>query len=93
MSYALYALNIILLFLVLFIGRHILGARRWIEVGHWNFQPSELTKLVVILTLSRYFCDHGPTLSYRGRNLRESLWPDLLFPLFLTLIPMLLVFK
>jgi rod shape determining protein RodA len=43
------------LFLVLFIGRTKLGAQRWLELGDFNFQPSEVGKLVIILLLSRYF--------------------------------------
>ena len=35
-----------------FIGK---GAKRWVEVGGVNLQPSELMKLAVILALARYF--------------------------------------
>lgn len=48
-----------LLLLVLFIpGRGIvlLGARRWLDLGFITFQPSELTKLSLIIYLSAWFC-------------------------------------
>lgn len=49
----------ILLLLVLFIpGRGIvlLGARRWLDLGFITLQPSELTKLSLIIYLSAWFC-------------------------------------
>ena len=45
------------------IGHKALGARRWIKVGPILFQPSEWMKLVMILTVARYFANLG------GRNL------------------------
>ncbi len=47
--------SLLLLVLVLFIGREINGARRWIHVGPANIQPSEIFKLAVILYLSSFF--------------------------------------
>ena len=63
-AYLFYALNIILLILVLVGGRHALGARRWMDVGGFSFQPSELMKLSLILFLGRYFSNRRPTLSF-----------------------------
>ncbi len=37
-------------------GREINGARRWIELGSFTFQPSELAKVVVIAMLAHYAC-------------------------------------
>ena len=93
LAYILYVFNIVLLVLVLVVGRHILGAKRWIEIGNLNFQPSEPIKLVMIFVLARYFSRQKISFSTRRRGSIEILTRELLFPFFLTAIPMLLVFK
>lgn len=61
-----------------------LGAHRWIPVGGFNVQPSELAKLSVILILSRFFMTHRP----------EAVSKTTLFFLLLTvLVPFLLIVK
>ncbi|MFH1622726.1 MAG: rod shape-determining protein RodA [Candidatus Omnitrophota bacterium] len=51
----LYWFVIIALIFVIFFGRSKFGAQRWLELGGFNFQPSELGKIAIILALSRYF--------------------------------------
>jgi cell division protein FtsW len=46
--------SFVLLVLVLFIGKKVHGATRWIELGPLNMQPSELVKLAMILFISDY---------------------------------------
>lgn len=50
----LYAATIVALVLVLFLGRQISGAQRWLHLGFISFQPSELAKLAVVLTVADY---------------------------------------
>jgi rod shape determining protein RodA len=54
-TYFLYALAIFLLFLVFMLGIIRLGAQRWLKIIWFNFQPSELAKLIIIIFLARYF--------------------------------------
>lgn len=69
-----------LLVLVFVIGDSRNGARRWIDVGPFDLQPSELAKVGVVLGLAAAL-DH-----LRLKSLRE--W---IKPLFLALLPMALV--
>jgi rod shape determining protein RodA len=92
-AYVFYILNVVLLLMVLVSGRDAMGARRWIEIGGINFQPSELTKLSVILMLGRYFADRRPKLSFNFLSRAQVLWRDLLAPLVFVGISMLLIFK
>lgn len=81
-SYALYAINIVLLVLVLILGRERLGAQRWFTIGNFAFQPSEFIKITFILALANLLG------SKRGRleDMRV-----LFMPLILLAIPFLLV--
>ncbi|MBI2119668.1 MAG: putative lipid II flippase FtsW [Elusimicrobia bacterium] len=49
-------LNIILLILVLIWGREVGGAKRWLRFLGLGFQPSEITKLSLIIFVA-YYCD------------------------------------
>ncbi len=49
---ALYVAGVALLLTVLVLGRTVSGARRWIHLGPITFQPSELFKLIFVLTLA-----------------------------------------
>lgn len=52
----LYVLDVLLLLAVLFMGKHTKGAERWIALpGGGQFQPSELAKLLIVLTLSAFY--------------------------------------
>ncbi len=93
MAYGIYAGSLICLGLVLTVGRDILGAKRWLEIGFINFQPSELAKVAIIIALGRYFCGQRPTHDFDVRTRREGLMKDLFIPLFMAVVPTLLVFK
>lgn len=54
-SRGLFLVTILLLVLVLFLGRTVGGARRWLRFWAFGFQPSELAKLAVIIFLADYF--------------------------------------
>ncbi len=53
-----YLVSIASLLAVLAIGQKYLGARRWIKLpGGQHFQPSEWVKLILILSVAKYFAD------------------------------------
>ncbi|MEI7706547.1 MAG: rod shape-determining protein RodA [Deltaproteobacteria bacterium] len=54
-AWVLYGVVVLLLLLVLWKGRVVMGARRWLAFGPVNFQPSEVAKIAVILALARWF--------------------------------------
>ncbi len=77
-----YALFLVSLVAVRVVGRKVMGARRWIALGPFEFQPSEWVKLVLVLVVARYFANLG------GRNLT---WREIFKAFALVGIPMLLV--
>ena len=54
-----YWLSILLLLSVLVAGQQVNGARRWINIGGLQFQPSEIAKFTLILLLSRLSSNYG----------------------------------
>ncbi len=58
-----YVLMVLLLGLVLAVGKEVSGATRWIEVGGFQFQPSELCKIMLIVCLAAFFMRHQAKLN------------------------------
>lgn len=78
----LYIFNLILLIAVIFMGTTSLGAQRWIYIGPFSFQPSEFSKLIIVITFANF-------LSKRQGRL-DTFWQ--LVPCFIYVgIPMLLI--
>lgn len=50
-----YILTLVLLVLVLFYGDQIRGSRSWLDLKYFNFQPSELAKISLVLALARFW--------------------------------------
>ncbi|MBF0205618.1 MAG: rod shape-determining protein RodA [Oligoflexia bacterium] len=82
-SYVFYAVNLLLLALVLLIGVKGLGARRWLDFGIARLQPSEMMKIGIVLVLSRWYSKFDPE---QEVNLKEMIIPGIM-----TLIPALLI--
>jgi len=68
----LYGLAILLLVFVLLFGKTTMGATRWIDLGIFNLQPSEVMKIVLIIFMARYFSEHG---HLQGHTLGDLLVP------------------
>jgi rod shape determining protein RodA len=84
-AYPLYAAAIALLVLVEVIGHSTGGSRRWINLGFFHLEPSEIAKLAVVFVLVRYFRDEPPRGGWRLRQL--------IVPAFLLGVPVLLVLR
>ncbi len=59
-AFPIYGFTLILLALVPLIGRTGMGARRWLAIGSFSFQPSELVKIGLLLALAKHFSDDYP---------------------------------
>ena len=85
MSAAAFGLSIALLFAVEFFGATGMGAQRWIDLGFMRLQPSELTKITLVMALAAYY-DWLPP-----KQTSRPLW--VLLPVLLILLPTLLVLR
>jgi rod shape determining protein RodA len=74
-SYLFYLFCLVLLGLVLILGIEGMGATRWIRLGSFRFQPSELMKVALVFALARWFARHN---SDRELGIRELILPSLL---------------
>jgi len=86
LAYPLYGAVLVLLLLVLFRGKVVMGARRWLDLGPMVLQPSELAKIAVALALARYFHEVAPPKG--GYRIVQ-----LAIPFALILVPVALVMK
>jgi rod shape determining protein RodA len=73
LKYGLYAVMIASIVLVIGIGSTARGSRRSIDLGFISFQPSELGKLLLILTLSAFVVDRVRRLRDRDTTARAML--------------------
>lgn len=84
-AYIIYGTALVLLVLVQIFGMIGMGAQRWISVGFFRLQPSELMKIGLVLTLACY---------YHRLSLEEIESPQFLWgPLLLIFVPAILVLK
>jgi rod shape determining protein RodA len=80
----LYGLMLLSIVVVLVVATDIRGSKRWIEIGSFQLQPSELGKVALILFLAGF-------LAARGRRIGEL--RVVLGAVGLALVPILLVFE
>ena len=83
-SFPLVALTLFLLAAVLLVGRKIYGARSWIDLGPFNFQPSEVAKLALLIWMGHVLAARRNTL----RSIRALLIPVL--PVFLVMVALIM---
>jgi rod shape determining protein RodA len=79
----LYGGTVALMVLVFALGEVVRGSKRWIDVGPFQFQPSEFGKVLFVLALAGFLAE-------RGRRIGS--WSTVAGALGLASVPMLLVF-
>ena len=85
LAYPTYFFSLGLLVLVLVVGKVHSGSQRWLSLWGISFQVSELAKVVLVLTLAKYFSQRE---EYPESRLRD-LWQ----PLLLIALPCVLIIK
>jgi rod shape determining protein RodA len=70
-----YGAGLVLLVLVFLLGRDIRGSQRWIPIGSFSLQPSELMKLFFIVALAKHLHNDPRT---EGRTLKDLIIPGLI---------------
>lgn len=82
-SWLIYFGNIVMLLLLKTpLGKNVNGATRWLTILGFQFQPSELSKILIVLFFAKWFSDHKETIS-RPKTILLSLG--------LAAVPMLLI--
>ena len=83
-SKVIYFFNLLMLVAVLVVGHSALGAQRWIQIGPVSLQPSEFSKIIMIVTFAAF-------LEERKGKLKKlvDIAPVLLF----VIIPAIIVMK
>ena len=84
-AYPLYFGSLLLLLAVDLVGETRMGATRWLSIGGFSLQPSELMKIGIVLALARYYHQLDP------RKTGTLLWT--LPPLLMIGAPVALVMK
>jgi len=76
-----YLCTLLFLLLIYFVGISVSGAQRWLSLGIFSFQPSEVAKLSTVLILALVL----------EKKIISKI-RDLVLPLFVVIVPWLLIF-
>ena len=82
LTYFIYGFNLLLLLSVLLFGKEVMGAQRWLVIFGLTFQPSELSKVAMLIVLARFLA-----LASQYRSFYHFL-----LPLALTMLNALVIF-
>ncbi|MCC7161382.1 MAG: rod shape-determining protein RodA [Anaerolineae bacterium] len=78
-----YIVLLILLAIVFLLGQITLGAQRWVPLGPFQLQPSEVGKLFLVLVLAKFLADN---------NKQMDRWRTLIFSFGIVLIPSVMTY-
>lgn len=82
--WVLYGCNIILLLSVWIFGTESNGASRWLRIGGFQFQPTELSKILIVMFFARFFMEHEENLNTLRTLVQTAI---------LAAIPLMLIFS
>lgn len=82
-AYLIYAIALILVIMVTFVGDIGMGAQRWLSIGPINIQPSEFIKIALVLALARYFAWEN--------SVELSQFKNYFVPILMMFIPFILI--
>lgn len=74
---------LLLLSITSYFGNEILGSRRWLEIGSFTFQPSEVAKLALVISLSAFLVSKRDAVN-NVKELAKTLL--IVIPLFIAVI-------
>ncbi len=67
-TFGLLAIGLLLLPMAPVVGRTVNGARIWINVGPFSFQPGEVAKVLLVIAFAGYLVLHRDALALAGRR-------------------------
>jgi rod shape determining protein RodA len=73
LAYPLFIISLIFLLAVLKFGKIAYGSQRWLSLGYFSIQPSEMVKISIIIVLAKYFSNSESTGNYRLRDLSKPI--------------------
>ncbi len=82
-SYYFYLFTTLLLILLIFFGLESAGSKRWLDFGLYTLQPSEIAKIGLVLSLSRYYNDF--------KHMKNSSLLKILIPFLMIVVPFYLI--
>ena len=72
--WVMYVVNLLLLIAVRFVGVSVNGAKRWLDLGFTRIQPSDLTKLLMILFFAQFLMKREEVFKNCKGFLNKTLW-------------------
>ena len=78
-----YLISVASLIFLIFFGTESAGSKRWISLGFFSIQPSEFTKIFLVLAIAKYYSE----VAY----IKNNSFIKSIFPILLILVPFLLI--
>lgn len=72
-SWLIYAISLIVLLSVVFLGTEINGSKSWFQIGSFRFQPAEISKITTSLALASLFSKYNFSLKRFNNFVKASL--------------------